>query len=392
MFVESLKNWLKSFFSGSAETVVPIEASFSPLVYRLESPKYQLFDLHGENWVSGWVFYWGDKVVSELAVTADKTFVGNFSVNLPRPDVGAYVPFVPAAKTCGFNFKLPAPSSTLKKIQIDVVFSDQTRTDFLIYDVDEVRLQAAKFAEYQKKLQQIPVPDGALVFLTQGHSQTEEYQNGIIPAVLTMQSYLQKSGVDIEQIKTLLDFGCGSGRLLVGWHMITPLIRLYGCDLNPQLIQWAQQHLPQPIDCQLSHLNPPLPYQDHQFDFIYLISVFTHLSLETQKQWIQEFKRILRKGGYLMVTLHGELYVRNSFDQQHVHFLAFDRTGYAEEGQASVEGENFYRAFHRFDFVTELFAGFAIKGYFPNGNDKHRNTLFQVAQSQDVYVMQYLGE
>ena len=93
-----------------------------------------------------------------------------------------------------------------------------------------------------------------------------------------------------------------------------------------------------------------------------------------------------------MVTLHGELYVRNSFDQQHVHFLAFDRDGYAEEGQASVEGENFYRSFHRFDFVMELFAGFAIKGYFPNGNDKHRNTLFQVAQSQDVYVMQYLGE
>ena len=139
------------------------------------------------------------------------------------------------------------------------MFSDQTHADFLTYDVDEVRLQAGKFAEYQNKLQQIPAPDGALVFLTQGHSQTEEYQNGIIPAVLTMQSYLQKSGVDIAQIKTLLDFGCGSGRLLVGWHMITPLIRLHGCDLNPQLIQWAQQHLPQPIDCQLSHLNPPLP-------------------------------------------------------------------------------------------------------------------------------------
>ena len=255
MFIESLKNWLKSFFSGSDETVAPIKASFSPLVYRLESPKYQLFNLHDENWISGWVFYFGDKVVSELAVTADKTFVGSFPVNLPRPDISAYVPFVPAAKTCGFNFKLPAPSSTLKKIQIDVVFSDQTRADFLTYDVDEVRLQAAKFAEYQKKLQQIPVPDGALVFLTQGHSQTKEYQNGIIPAVLTMQSYLQKSRVDIEQIKTLFDFGCGSGRLLAGWHVITPPIRLHGCDPNPQLIEWAQQHLPQPIDCQLSYLN-----------------------------------------------------------------------------------------------------------------------------------------
>lgn len=341
--------------------------------------------------MSGWVFYFGEKVVSKLVVMIDGVSQGSYPVNIPRPDISMHVPFIPAAQTCGFGFKLPVQSRDVNVIRIEVVYDDGTRAQFLTYDVDSVRQLAPSFTEYLKQLQTIPMPSAELVFLTQGHYQTDEYQNGIIPAVLTMRSYLQKSGIDVGQIRNVLDFGCGSGRLLVGWHIIMPQIQLYGCDLNPQLIDWAQQHLPQAIDCRLSNLNPTLPYQDQQFDMIYLISVFTHLSLETQKQWIREFKRILRKGGYLMVTLHGELYVRNTFELRSEHFRTFEHSGYVEEGQANVEGENRYRSFHRYDFVRDLFEGFEIRGYFPNGNDSQHNTLFQIAQSQDVYVLQYSG-
>lgn len=371
---------------------MPLNGSFSPLVYRLESPKYHLFNLYGDNWVSGWVFYFGEKVVSKLAVRIDEAIIGNFSVNVPRPEIGVHVPFIPAAQTCGFHFKLPMLSNDINKIHLDVVYNDGTSAPFLVYEVDHVRQLVSRLTEFHRRLQTIAVPSAELVFLTQGHTQTDEYQNGIIPAVLTMQSYLQKSGIDVEQIKNLLDFGCGSGRLLIGWHIIKPHIQLYGCDLNPQLIEWARQHVPQPIDCRLCSLNPPLPYPDQQFDAIYLISVFTHLSLETQKLWIGEFKRILRRGGYLLVTLHGELYVRNTFDQQSDYFHVFHRNGYVEEGQTNEEGANRYRSFHRYDFVCNLFTDFEIKGYFPNGNDSHRNTLFQIAQSQDVFILQYSGQ
>lgn len=392
MFLDALKQRCKFFFSDKDNTAVPLAGSFSPLVYRLESPKYHLFDLQGDNWMSGWVFYFGEKVVFELAVRIDGATVGNFPVDVPRPDIGAYVPFIPAAQTCGFHFMLPISSSDVNKIFLDVVYNDGTSVPFLIFEVDLVRQQASKLTEYRKQLQATAVPSSELVFLTQGHTQTDEYQNGIIPAVLTLQSYLQKSGIDIEQIGNLLDFGCGTGRLLVGWHIIKPHIRLYGCDLNPKLIDWARQHLPSPIECCLSSLNPPLPFPDQQFNMIYLISVFTHLSLETQKLWIKEFKRILRRGGYLLVTLHGELYVRNTFDLQSDYFHIFHRDGYVEEGQVNVEGANSYRSFHRYDFVHNLFADFEIRGYFPNGNDSHHNTLFQIAQSQDVFVLQYIGK
>ena len=391
MLLASLKTLFKPFFSKKNKPVSNESASIELLVYKLESPKYQLFNLAGENFFSGWVFYFGKKVITELAVSVDSTTISHFPVNLPRSDIAAYVPSIPAAQTCGFAFTLPPLSENTGKIQIDVIFADKTSTLFLIYDVHYIRLQKQNFTRYLAEMQQIPIPSGELVYLTQGHTDVEEYQNTIIPAVLTMQMYLEKSGIDIQKIQALLDFGCGSARLLVGWRIITPHIRLHGCDLNTQLVQWAQTNLSKEIHYHLNGLHPPLLYHDKQFDFLYLISVFTHLSLDTQKQWIGEFKRILRIGGHILITLHGELYIRNTFFQQPTKIQEFLSTGYVETGQSIEEGANQYSTYHSPTFVKDLFTGFKIVGYFPNGNDKQQNTVFQIAQSQDVYVLQYQG-
>ncbi|ALG67388.1 class I SAM-dependent methyltransferase [Beggiatoa leptomitoformis] len=391
----SIKQFFKQIFSKksiSAPIQTATPSPHAPLIYSLESPKYQLFTMDGENLFTGWVFYFGEKVIAQLAVSIGNTPINHFPVNLPRPDIATYVPSIPAAQTCGFAFTLPVLPTNTKKIQVDVVFTDKTSAPFFTYDISYLVLQKTNFVRYQEKIQQIAMPTGELVYLTQGHTQVEEYQNTIIPAVLNMRMYLEKSGVAIQKIQTLLDFGCGSARLLVGWHVIAPTIRLYGCDLNTQLIQWAQTNLPTEIHCQLNGLHPPLPYHDRQFDCLYLISVFTHLSLGTQKQWIDEFKRILRIGGHILITLHGEMYVRNTFYQQPDKIHEFETTGFVKTGQPTEEGANQYGAYHSPAFVKKLFSGFKIVGYFPCGNDRQHNTLFQIAQSQDVYVLQYEGE
>ncbi|EIJ44353.1 methylase involved in ubiquinone/menaquinone biosynthesis [Beggiatoa alba B18LD] len=394
MSITSLSTFFKKIFPRHSGQSKPTTANTSaiPLIYSLESPKYQLFDLNGENTFSGWVFYFGEKVIAQLAVSTENTPINHFPVNIPRPDIATYVSSIPAAQTCGFSFTLPVLPVSTENIQVDVIFTDGTNAPFFTYDLNYLRVQKPNFIRYQEKMQQIPMPSGELVYLTQGHTFVEEYQNTIIPAVLNMQHYLEKSGVEIKKLQTLLDFGCGSARLLVGWHIISPHVRLYGCDLNTQLIEWAQNNLPEAIHCQLNGLHPPLPYHDRQFDCLYLISVFTHLSLGTQKQWIEEFKRILRIGGHILITLHGELYVQNTFHQQPEKIQEFATTGFVKIGQPTEEGANQYGAYHSFAFVKKLFAGFNIVGYFPKGNETAHNTLFQIAQSQDVYVLQYVGE
>jgi len=47
---------------------------------------------------------------------------------------------------------------------------------------------------------------------------------------------------------------------------------------------------------------PPSPLPDGQLDLIYAYSVYSHLDEEAHDRWLDEFRRILRPGGLLMVS------------------------------------------------------------------------------------------
>ena len=52
--------------------------------------------------------------------------------------------------------------------------------------------------------------------------------------------------------------------------------------------------------------EPPLEYSAETFDLVYAISVFTHLPERYQLLWLEEFRRILRPGGVLVLTVYGQ--------------------------------------------------------------------------------------
>jgi ubiquinone/menaquinone biosynthesis C-methylase UbiE len=49
-----------------------------------------------------------------------------------------------------------------------------------------------------------------------------------------------------------------------------------------------------------------LPYPDAHFDGIYCLSVFTHLDETRQHEWLAELSRVLKPGGVLLLSVHGE--------------------------------------------------------------------------------------
>ncbi len=366
----------------------PIELAYDPIVYSLETPKYHLLQLDAINLFSGWIFNFGKLKVDSINVYNDKKqFLGNFRVDKPREDISAYVPSIPAAKTCGFAFEIKV-ETTLDKLIFELVFDDASKALFFEFDIAAILSQQEYFSKLRERIASISMPDSQLVYLTQGYYNVEEYKNSIIPGVFNMHQYLEQSGVDLNKIDCLLDFGCGSGRLLIGWYLIAPQIEQHGCDLNHQLINWAQSHLPNSIKCIKNDLIPRLPYSNDQFDLIYLISVFTHLSFDTQKKWIEEFKRILKVDGYILLTLHGEIYARNYFWNDSAKIDTFLNRGFIETDSLE-EGSNSYGTFHTPAFVEELFEDFQLVGYFPNGRIGSHRTLFQIAQSQDVYIFKY---
>jgi ubiquinone/menaquinone biosynthesis C-methylase UbiE len=125
--------------------------------------------------------------------------------------------------------------------------------------------------------------------------------------VWTMLTLLEKYGAHITTIRSVLDFGCGSARVVRHFRNIADL-KLAGTDANLTPIEWNRKNLPG-IEFSHNGLQPPLSYQDGSFDFVYALSVFTHIPLEWQRAWLDELHRVLRPGGYLLCTTHGERFI-----------------------------------------------------------------------------------
>lgn len=120
-----------------------------------------------------------------------------------------------------------------------------------------------------------------------------------------VESNLAGIGLTLENCDTVLDFGCGAGRTLRWLIQQFPHVRFYGADVDPQAIAWTKHHLPG-AEFGLNSPTPPIGYPDASFDFVYIISVFTHLAFELQKLWLTELHRIIRPEGIVLFTVHGE--------------------------------------------------------------------------------------
>jgi SAM-dependent methyltransferase len=116
---------------------------------------------------------------------------------------------------------------------------------------------------------------------------------------------LAASGFELEPGQAVLDFGCSSGRVVRVLAAAHPEVEWHGCDPIPDAIEWAQANLPG-IRFERSPEYPPLAYEDGQFDAVFAISIWSHFAEESALGWFREMRRVIRPGGRLVVTTHGE--------------------------------------------------------------------------------------
>lgn len=151
-----------------------------------------------------------------------------------------------------------------------------------------------------------PVAPDALRARVAGNADADWYSQSGARTVLEWQTALAAVGRELESFGCILDFGCGCGRTL---RYIKPLLqgrqRLIGVDPDKEAIEWVTRNYSGITALATSEL-PPLPLERASVDLILNHSVFTHLPEDIQHLWLFELARILRIGGYAVLSFHGE--------------------------------------------------------------------------------------
>ncbi|SRR6266581_791729 len=111
----------------------------------------------------------------------------------------------------------------------------------------------------------------------------------------------QEFGCPISATTRILDFGCGWGRIFRFFLKDVPAENLLGVDVDPEIIQICRETVTEGR-FEVVNPSPPVRLPDGSFDVIYAYSVFSHLAEEVHLQWVQEFARLLKKGGLVFAT------------------------------------------------------------------------------------------
>jgi ubiquinone/menaquinone biosynthesis C-methylase UbiE len=101
---------------------------------------------------------------------------------------------------------------------------------------------------------------------------------------------------------SLIDFGCGSGRLAWALGREPILIDYYGIDIEQRLLDYAKTKSPAHFRFALN-LALHMPAADASADMVCAFSVFTHLQQYETYLYLKDIRRVLRPGGRLLFTL-----------------------------------------------------------------------------------------
>ena len=108
--------------------------------------------------------------------------------------------------------------------------------------------------------------------------------------------------VAIENPALLIDIGAGTGFFALLFCKKMKKGKVYACDISDELLAWMNDNFPAEskgivIPLKMAESSVPLP--DNTADLVYMINL--HHELEEPLRILEESRRLLKKGGKLMI-------------------------------------------------------------------------------------------
>lgn len=193
----------------------------------------------------------------------------------------------------------------------------------------------------------------------------------------------------IRNMRSVLDFGCGNGRLIDFLKSSTEsslsdmLPEIYrGVDVSAGLIERARKRYPE-YNFQLINRETNLPFDQKSVDLACAIAVFHHFTPEMATDALCELKRVLKENGRLIVT------VWYLWNQKYLPFLGqgVDSQSPAKDGMVpftSLQGQSmrycYWWSLPDLELAIEA-AGFSvIKSGYTYSKQGEKKNIFIVAE------------
>jgi SAM-dependent methyltransferase len=110
----------------------------------------------------------------------------------------------------------------------------------------------------------------------------------------------------LESFETVLDWGCRCGFLEAFIEHFMPHAAVTGIDTDARAIEWARA-AGRPGTFSVVDPVPPTDLPADSFDLVLGHSMLPRLTAAEQSVWLAELHRVMRSGGYALLTVNGEL-------------------------------------------------------------------------------------
>jgi SAM-dependent methyltransferase len=170
--------------------------------------------------------------------------------------------------------------------------------------VDEAPLIAQLARSVEESALPMPPADIRYRIVSQPLGEYDYLRVGL-EARQSIEEALAVAGTSVDDLGAVLDWGVGCSRIMRQWAPLFGTISFTGTDIDQGMIDWDVANVPGPRFA-VNGAEPPLPCGDEEFDLAYGASVFTHLDEAMQQRWLAELARVLKPGGVLLLSTHGQ--------------------------------------------------------------------------------------
>jgi len=212
-------------------------------------------------------------------------------------------------------------------------------------------------------------------------AEVNAYLHGSREFVDIIQRSCGEAGRDWQYIDTILEAGCGYGRIVRELTRRMPSARIYVSDVIEEGANFTAREFG-------AHKVPVLEQAgrslDGQFDLVYLLSVYTHLRRDSVIDNLRQVAAVLKPGGVAVFTVHGqgsaetcERYDQYWLDKAQL-LAALKRDGYYYEKYPYYYAEYGLTWFTRKAFeglVAETAPDLAFVSYHPTDHDGHQDVF-----------------